>query len=157
MNIMKEHFQDSSGNMEYLGNGFEFCNTVKTTNKALEIPHTMKKSPTRNSEPPKSNMYLFVTKQWKKPAKSSFPACFEEYLRSQWRFWHDFFFKMRASTSSNEWWKPRFKIPTSSRVIEWNVHFLSFLTRPWLLLRALAAKNEFCQTSRWCPKVAYIV
>ena len=34
--INKNH-QDSSGNMEYLGNGFEFCNTVKTTNETLGI------------------------------------------------------------------------------------------------------------------------
>jgi len=41
-NIMKEHLQHSSGNMEYLKNGFEFCNTVKTINEALEILHTIK-------------------------------------------------------------------------------------------------------------------
>ena len=155
--ITKENHQGSSGNMEYLGNGFEFCNTVKTTNKALEILHTMKKSPTRNSKPSKSNMYLFVAKQWKKPAKSLFSACFEEYLRSQWRFWPDFFSKMRALTSSNEWWNPHPEIPSSFRVIEWNVHFLAFLARPWLLLRALAAEIEFCQIPGWYPKVAYIV
>ena len=69
--------------MEYLGNRFEFCNTVWTTNEALEILHTMKKSPTPNSEPLKSNIQLFAVKQWKNPGKSSSSVLLEEYLGNQ--------------------------------------------------------------------------
>ena len=61
--IMKENHQGSSGNMEYLWNRYAFCNTVKTTNDALGILQTMKKSPIRNSKPLKRNINLFVEKQ----------------------------------------------------------------------------------------------